>query len=252
MNRLDGKVAIVTGGAQGIGARYAEALAHEGANVLIADVLDTNSAVDGIKSKGGAALGVTADVTNADSVADMIGAATREWGGVDILVNNAAIFASLPMQPFMQIADDDWDKVMSVNVGGLFKCAKAVVPEMQNRGGGKIINISSGTVMEGAAMLLHYVTSKSAVIGFTRSLARELGELNICVNALAPGFTLSEGVKDNESYAPFVRDAINSQRCLKRDQQPEDLTGALLFLATSDSDFMTGQTVLVDGGMYTH
>lgn len=252
MNRLEGKTAIVTGGAQGIGAAYAKALAEEGAAVTVADVLDTGDVVATITSAGGKALGVHADVTDNNSVAAMVAQTVSEFGGVDILVNNAALFADLALKPFMDIPDDEWDKVMDVNIGGLFKCTRAVVPEMRKRNGGKIINISSGTVFMGAAMMLHYVTSKAAVMGFTRSLARELGDDNICVNALAPGFTLSEGVLANESYAPAVQDMIAAMRCFKRGQEPEDLTGSLIFLASRDSDFMTGQTMLIDGGHYVH
>ncbi len=252
MGRLDGRVAIVTGGAQGIGAEYARALAREGARVVVADIQSCDACVAAIKEQGGEALGLSVDVTDSASISEMVSAAESTWGTVHILVNNAAIFASLPLRPFMEIPDQEWEAVMSVNVGGLFKCAKAVVPVMKKGGGGKIINISSGTVMNGSAMLLHYVTSKSAVIGLTRSLARELGESNICVNALAPGFTLSEGVQANDGYSEPLRAGINAQRCIKRDQKPDDLVGTLLYLASSDSDFVTGQMVLVDGGMYTH
>lgn len=252
MNRLKGKTAIVTGGAQGIGAAYAKALAEEGAAVTVSDVLDTGEAVAAITSAGGKALGVNADVTDNNSVADMVAQTVGEFGGVDILVNNAALFANLSLKPFMDIPDDEWDKVMDVNIGGLFKCSRAVVPEMRKQNGGKIINISSGTVFMGAAMMLHYVTSKAAVVGFTRSLARELGNDNICVNALAPGFTVSEGVLANEGYAPAMHEMIAAMRCFKRNQEPEDLTGTLIFLASGDSDFMTGQTILVDGGHFVH
>ncbi len=252
MGRLDGRAAIVTGGAQGIGAAYAQGLAREGAAVAVADILDTSDVVTAINDNGGRALGVSADVSDNDSVAALIDAAVSEFGNVDILVNNAAIFASLDLKPFSAIPDDEWDRVMNVNIGGLFRCARAVVPEMQKNGYGKIINISSGTVFNGAPMMLHYVTSKAAVLGFTRSLAREVGDMGICVNALAPGFTLSEGIEANASYVDPVKDMIVASRAIKRGQTPEDLVGALVFLASADSDFMTGQTMLVDGGHYTH
>lgn len=251
MGRLEGRAAIVTGGAQGIGAAYAKGLAAEGASVTVADILDTSDAVGAIENAGGQAIGVNGDVSDTNSVTDMVDATVSAFGKVDILVNNAALFASLDLKPFSAIGDDEWDRVMDVNIGGLFRCARAVVPEMQKNGYGKIINISSGTVFNGAAMMLHYVTSKAAVLGFTRSLAREVGDMGICVNALAPGFTLSEGVEAHEGYAP-VKDMIVGMRAIKRAQMPEDLIGALIFLASSDSDFMTGQTMLVDGGHYTH
>jgi len=252
MGRLDGKVAIVTGGAQGIGASYARALAAEGAKVCAADILDTADIISQITADGGDAMGVTADVTSTQSVNDMVTQTVEGYGQVDILVNNAALFAGLDLKPFAAITDEEWDKVMEINISGLFKCCRAIVPHLQAQGGGKIINISSGTVFNGAAMMLHYVTSKAAVIGFTRSLAREVGGDNICVNALAPGLTLSEGVENNPAYSAVVKDMIAAQRAIPRGQQPEDLLGALIFLASGDSDFMTGQTMLVDGGHYTH
>lgn len=252
MGRLDGRVAIVTGGAQGIGAAYAQGLAAEGAAVAVADILDTSECVQTITDAGGRAFALEADVGDAAAVAAMVEGTIAEFGKVDILVNNAAIFASLDLKPFYAIPDEEWDKVMDVNIGGLFRCARAVLPAMQENGYGKIINISSGTVFNGAPMMLHYVTSKAAVIGFTRSLAREVGDMGICVNALAPGFTLSEGVEANDSYIDPVKDMIVASRALKRPQTPDDLVGAVVFLASSDSDFMTGQTMLVDGGHYTH
>ena len=252
MGRLEGRAAIVTGGAQGIGATYAKGLAAEGAAVTVADILDTGEAVRAIEEAGGKAVGISADVSDSASVAAMVEATTAAFGKVDILVNNAALFASLDLKPFSAISDAEWDKVMDVNIGGLFRCARAVVPEMEKNGYGKIINISSGTVFNGAAMMLHYVTSKAAVLGFTRSLAREVGDMGICVNALAPGFTLSEGVEANEAYVAPIKEMIVGMRAIKRAQMPEDLVGSLVFLASSDSDFMTGQTMLVDGGHYTH
>lgn len=252
MGRIDGKVAIVTGGAQGIGAAYARGLVAEGAKVCIADVLDTSDITGELNADGENAIGVKTDVTDVASVEKMMTETISSFGQIDILINNAAMFASLDLKPFAAITDAEWDQVMAVNVGGLFKCCRAVLPHMEKQNGGKIINVSSGTVFNGAAMMLHYVTSKAAVVGFTRSLAREVGQSNICVNALAPGFTLSEGIEANASYPDVVKEMIASQRALPRAQVPQDLVGALVFLASSDSDFMTGQTMLVDGGHYTH
>jgi len=252
MGCLDGKVAIVTGAAQGIGAVYAQALASEGAQVVVSDIDDTAVTVSAIQADDGTAMGCSTDVTDEAQVIALVRETVAAFGGVDILVNNAAIFASLALKPFEAISEAEWDAVMNVNVKGLFVCSKAVVPEMRNRGGGKIINISSGTVVNGAAMLLHYVTSKSAVLGFTRSLARELGGDNIAVNALSPGLTSSEGVQDNPAYAQQMMDAVAAQRCFTREQQPQDLIGGLVFLASPASDFMTGQNLLIDGGHYMY
>jgi len=252
MNRLTGKVAIVTGAAQGIGATYARAMAREGAKLVIADVLDGASVAREIVAGGGEAICVTTNVADTGSVNMMIEKTMAAFGGIDILVNNAAIFASLSMKPISAISDEEWDKVMQVNVAGLFKCTRAVLPAMRQRGGGKIINISSGTVIMGSPMLLHYVTSKAAVAGFTRALARELGRDNICVNSLAPGFTLSEGVKSSQNFPSALHQMIEAGRCFQRAQQPEDLVGGLLFLASSESDFVTGQMLLIDGGNALH
>jgi NAD(P)-dependent dehydrogenase (short-subunit alcohol dehydrogenase family) len=252
MGCLEGRVAIVTGAAQGIGAAYARALAKEGAAVVASDVLEARTTVDSISREGGRALALRTDVSDERSVEEMAAGALSAFGRIDILVNNAAIFASLSLKPFEQIPLSEWEAVMNVNVKGLFLCAKAVVPAMTRAGGGKIINISSGTVVNGAAMMLHYVTSKAAVLGFTRSLARELGGRNICVNALSPGLTSSEGVKANPGYAEGVVKGVASQRCFAREQTPEDLVGALVFLASPASDFMTGQNLLVDGGHYMY
>jgi len=250
MGRLDQRVAIITGAAQGIGATYARALAAEGAKVVVTDIQNPDQVANDIRSAGGDAIALTTDVTSSESVSHMVQATMNEYGRIDVLVNNAALFAQLSLKPFEQIPEDEWDRVMTVNVKGLFLCCRSVLPAMHQAGSGKIINISSGTVINGAAMMLHYVTSKAAVIGFTRSLARELGQSNICVNALSPGLTSSEGVEGNPAYAQGVIGAVAEQRCIPREQLPEDLVGALVFLASSDSDFMTGQNMLVDGGHY--
>lgn len=250
--RLAGRVAIVTGAARGIGATYASVLAANGATVVACDILPPDETVTTIRNAGGKADGAVCDVADSAAVASFARNIEAAHGRIDILVNNAAIFANLALKPFTEIDDAEWDKVMAVNVRGSFACAKAVAPVMQRQGYGKIINIASGTVFKGAPLMLHYVASKGAVVALTRSLARELGDAGVRVNCLAPGLTMSEGVVANSAWAgPIVANNVAS-RCLKREATPDDLTGALIFLASPESDFMTGQTIVVDGGSVTH
>lgn len=238
----------MTGGAQGIGAAYAAALAAEGAEVVVADIVDTQHAVDAITKAGGKVVGLHCDVASSNSCDDMASAAVRAFGKIDILVNNAALFASIKRKPFEELSVEEWDQVMAVNVRGPFNAAKAVFPEMKKNKRGKIINVSSTTVFSGTPGMLHYVTSKGAVVAFTRSLAREVAAHGITVNGIAPGLTMSEGLlNQREVLEPFAKVAMAS-RAIKREQLPEDLVGTLLYLASPDSDFMTGQTITVDGG----
>lgn len=243
--KLANKVAVVTGGAQGIGRILAERLAADGAQVVIADL---RGAAEAARAIGAAALGVTADVTSEADLARMVEAARGAFGGIDILVNNAALFSTLELRPFEAIPPDEWRRVMEVNTLGVFLAARACVPEMKRRGGGRIINLASGAPLKGIPWMLHYVSSKGAVIAFTRALARELGPYNITVNALAPGLTLSEGILANPAHLEKLRDAVVKSRAIPRDQHPSDLAGAASFLASDDAAFMTGQTVVVDGG----
>lgn len=252
MGRLTGQVAIVTGAAQGIGAAYAKALAAEGARVMVADLLDGQTVVEIIRQQGGEALARKTDVTDERAVRALVTDTVAAFGQLDILVNNAAMFASITPKPFDQISAAEWDKVMAVNVRGSFHCAAAAIPEMRKQHYGKIINIASGTVFKGMPNLLHYVTSKGAILAFTRALAREVGADGICVNTLAPGLTASEGIVDQEKHWSAVRDIVVGSRAIKRDETPDDLIGALIFLASHDSDFMTGQCLVVDGGSVTH
>jgi NAD(P)-dependent dehydrogenase (short-subunit alcohol dehydrogenase family) len=251
-DRLKGRVAIVTGAAQGIGETYARALARAGAAVVCADVLDTAAVAAAIKAEGGSALSLNTDVTSAASVQAMVDASLAAFGRIDVLVNNAAIFGSLKLKPFDQITSAEWDQVMAVNVRGPFECAKAVTPVMRKQRYGKIINVASGTVFKGTPLFLHYVTSKGAVVAMTRCLARELGNDNICVNTLAPGLTLSPNVVSNADWQGGIADGIVASRAMKREQLPDDLTGTLVYLASGDSDFVTGQVIVVDGGSVTH
>ena len=251
MARLEGRVAIVTGAGRGIGAVYARALAEEGASLAVSDIIDTASTVEIVKQAGGEAIGVHCDVTDPEQVRAMVAATIEAFGKVDILVTNAALFADLEFKPFMEIDEDEWDRVMQVNLRGVFTCVKAVVPGMRRNGYGKIVNISSGTVFKGTPMLLHYVSSKGAVVAFTRALAREVGDAGIQVNALAPGLTMSEEVAAKQQWAA-IKDANAATRAIRRDAMPEDLIGAMLFLCSSDSDFVTGQTLVCDGGSVMH
>ncbi len=249
MNKLAGKVAVITGGAKGLGASYAKALASEGAVSVIADVACAEAVVSEIRQAGGAAEEVPTDVSDEQAVKHLAQLVVARHGGADILVNNAAIYASLAPVGCLEIDADLWDRVMAVNVRGSYLAAKHLAPTMVHRGGGKIINISSGTAYKGQPTgMAHYITSKGAIISLTRALSRELGELGICVNTLAPGLILSDSILTNQAHLDGASDAVLASRALKRHGYPHDLTGALLFLASSDSDFVTGQTIAVDGG----
>jgi NAD(P)-dependent dehydrogenase (short-subunit alcohol dehydrogenase family) len=249
MGKLDGKTAIVTGGAHGLGRQFAGALAREGATVAILDIADTDEAATEIAGReGGACFGIAADVSDEAQVQSAVAAILERTGRIDILVNNAAVFASLPPVGFADIDVALWDKVMAVNLRGPFLMVKHAAPAMIARKGGKIVNIASGTAYKGMPLMLHYVTSKGGVVAFTRALSRELGPHKICVNTLAPGLTMSDSVLANKEHVAFARDRVVASRAFQRDAHPEDLTGALLFLCSPDSDFVTGQTIAVDGG----
>jgi 3-oxoacyl-[acyl-carrier protein] reductase len=248
---LKDKVAIVTGGGHGIGRAYCHGFAEAGARVVVADI-DAPAAekvsAEVIKQFDGKALAVRVDVANEESTKEMAKKTLDQFGKIDILVNNAAIFATIPMNRggIDTIDPAEWDRMMAVNLKGLFFCCRAILPAMRQQKSGKVVNISSGTVLNGSAGRIHYVTSKAGVIGFTRCLAREVGDDNINVNAIAPGSTLSE--QDPSEEVLKMRGARVTDRALKRVQLPKDLVGTVLFLSSPLSDFMTGQTVSVDGG----
>lgn len=247
MGRLDGKTAVITGSGRGIGAVMAQHMAKEGANVVVTDVLDTSDTVAAITDGGGAALGLNVDVTSDSDLAAMVEATEQEFGALHILINNASIFAALQPKPFLHIENDEFDKVMTVNARGVHQATKAVVPAMLRAGGGKIVNIASGTFYYGPPGLSHYTASKGAVIALTRGYGRELGDKNIQVNAIAPGLTESESIKGHAGFDPARVPTVQS-RSIKREMLPEDLLGSLMYLITPDSDFVTGQTLNVDGG----
>lgn len=250
--QLQNRVAIVTGGARGIGQAYCVGLGRAGAKVVVADVLDPGETVAQVKAAGSDAIGVTVDVASFASVQDMTSKVLAAFNKVDILVNNAALMANLKMGPFHQIPEEEWDQVMAVNVKGLWHCIKAVTPAMSQQHYGKIINISSTTVLMGVPGLLHYVTSKGAVFAMTRALSRELGPLGIRINTIMPGLTQSQAIKSMMVAAPQLEGMskqLAAQAALGREQYPEDLVGTVLFLASEDSDFITGQNFTVDGGV---
>lgn len=250
--QLAGKVAIVTGGAQGIGYAVAEALAERGAALVIADRTGAADAAERLAANGARAIGVAADVSSERDVTAMAEAAVSVFGGIDILVNNAGIYATLKPRPFEEIDAAEWRRVMEVNVIGVFLCARAVLPAMKARGGGRIVNISSGVAFKGNPNMAHYVASKGAVVSLTRALATELGAHGILVNSVAPGLTLSDGLRANPELMAGVRERSLRGRVLAREMLPADLVGAVAFFAGPDSAFITGQTLVVDGGAYYH
>jgi NAD(P)-dependent dehydrogenase (short-subunit alcohol dehydrogenase family) len=245
---VEGRVAIVTGAAQGIGHAIAKGLAAEGARIVVADLNRAEEAA--AEFDGGA--GITVDVADEAQVERMAQEVVDRCGRIDILVNNAGLYASLAMRPFTEIPVDEWRQVMDVNVLSMFLTTRAVVPHMREQGGGRIVNISSGTPFRGVPFLLHYVTSKGAIVALTRALAKELGRDDVLVNCVAPGFTMSEGVRQHPEVIKALRDVSVSARTLQRDQEPEDVVGAVVFLCGPGASFVTGQTIVIDGGQYFH
>jgi NAD(P)-dependent dehydrogenase (short-subunit alcohol dehydrogenase family) len=242
---MTGQVAIVTGGAKGIGKAIADRLAQDGLRIVIADLQgaeDAASAYDG-------GVGLTVDVASELDVERMASEVEERCGRIDVLVNNAGLYASLAMRSFSEIPVEEWRRVMDVNVLSMFLTCRAVVPRMGE--GGRIVNISSGTPFRGVPFLLHYVTSKGAIVAFTRALAKELAG-GVRVNCVAPGFTMSDGVEEHPEVVEALQEISVSSRTIKRDQVPEDVTGAVAFLCGPESSFITGQTMVIDGGQYFH
>ena len=249
MGRLDGKVAIVTGGARSIGAAFSKGLAEEGAKIVIADLDAADETLGIIKQAGGEAMAVRTDVTQESDCQNMVAQAVEAYGRLDILVANAGLWVHLDRQSALEIDVETWQKVMTVNVQGVWLSAKAAIPAMQKNEYGKIITVASTRAMKGGAGMLHYDASKGAVIAITRSLAREWGESGIRANVIAPGATdteISRALADETQQARRV--ASTQTRAIKRAEEPDDLVGTCQFLASPESDFMSGQTIVVDGG----
>jgi len=249
MGRLEGRVAIVTGGSQGIGAAYCKRLAEEGAKIVVADVVDGSGVVGVIKQAGGEAIFVETDVTDEEANVNMVAETIGAFGKLDILVANAGLYTHLERKKATEITVEEWDRVQAVNVKGVWLSAKAAIPEMQKQGYGKIINIASSVSLKGAPSITHYGASKAAVFGITHSMAAEFGDDGICINAIAPGPTETEtGMAVDTDDMRARRQKSAQSRAIKRTGQPEDVVGLCVFLASAESDFMTGQTVVVDGG----
>jgi NAD(P)-dependent dehydrogenase (short-subunit alcohol dehydrogenase family) len=242
------KTIIITGGASGIGYAFAEHLARDGHRIVIADLRGADDAAARLRADGRQALGLKVDVVSEDDAARMAQAAQSEFGGIDVLVNNAGLFTTLALKPFEQITNQEWMRVMEVNTLGPFNCARAVLPALRQSGRGRLVNIASTVPIKGPPNMAHYVASKGAVIAFTRSLARELAKDRITVNAIAPGFTLSDGVLQSDLQNRIGDNARTAGRCIQRDQVPADLVGALAYLVSDGASFVTGQTIAVDGG----
>lgn len=251
MGQLQDKVAIVTGAARGLGRAYAEAMAGEGAKVIACDINNCDDTVSAIVAAGGSAEGLLTDVASMDSCVAMADQAVSAFGKIDILVNNAALYGGLKGARFEQLDEAQWDAVMNINVKGLWQCCKAVVEPMRAAGGGSIINISSLAAVFGLPYGLDYVASKAAVIGMTRGMARELGKDSIRVNAVAPSAVMTEGTEEFfGEKLDKAKQVIASGQLIQRNLKTEDLTGTIIYLASDNSTFVTGQTHMVDGGSW--
>ena len=247
--KFDEKVVVITGAARGLGQEYARQFAQRGARVVVSDLRDCDETLATIENEGAQGLAVKVDVTNADSAASMAAAAVEKFGGIDVLINNAALYGSLKFAPFDQLEESEWDATMNVNVKGIWQCCKAVLPAMKERGAGSIVNISSLAATYGMPNGLHYTTSKAAVIGATRGLARELGRYKIRVNAVAPNVVNTEATGEVfGDKRDKIIDITLSQQSIRKPLETADIVGAVLFLSSDHSKLTTGQTIMVDGG----
>ncbi len=248
-----GRVVIVTGGGRGIGRVYSESFAQAGMKVLLADIYpdEAEKVAQGIRENGGEAVAMRVDISSQKDTEAMAAAAVREFGGLDAIVNNASMMSALPRRSWAEIPLEEWERVMAVDLRGLFLCCRAVVPHMRKKKAGRIINVSSGRVLEGTPNRLHYTTAKAGVIGFTRALARELGADKINVNVVLPGLTLSD-TQIASSKPGYITADYDKQRALGRAQYPEDLVGTVLYLLSDASAFVTGQSFNIDGGKVMH
>lgn len=250
--KLKGKVAVITGSGQGIGKIYAQWLANEGAKVVVADINyeKAQSVAAELNAQNLEALAVSVDVTNEMQLKETVQKIIEKFGTIDILVNNAAMFSTLKMKSFEEISSEEWDQVLAINLKGMFLCCKAIVPIMKKQKSGRIINTSAAAVLAGRPYYLHYTSSKAGVIGFTRSLAREVGDYNITVNSVAPGATYTEIPRT--TVTDEQKQQMLNEQCIKRYAKPEDSAGIVAFLCTDEAGFISGQLITVDGGLMMH
>ncbi len=253
--RLKDKVAIITGSARGMGRVFALRFAKEGAKLTICDILDCKPVAEEIKAAGGEVLALKIDVTNEKETAAMAKKTFERFGRIDILVNNAAVIGTIETRDFVKPVDEivsaDWDRILAVNIKGVFLCSKAVIPYMKKQGGGKIVNMASTVAFSGLPHFIHYTTSKGGVVTMTRGLARALGEFNINVNAVAPGLIMTEAMQG--AYTPeFYQELVTTAQLIHKRVEPEDVANAVVFMASAEADKITGQTLAVNAGEYLH